>query len=248
MLDHVLGKLSDYGEKKIKDWLSEGEAQRLLLKCFNDYYAEDNENCFVDKKAILAVDESIIRPNNRPEDIINSLGSVFEKCIITDDKFLARRIETEIVYNYLKEANVKLIDLCDLDNDIHKVEDEVIENRKLSQKNHEEVKQKFQEIPSILDSNAMQTLQFINELDNSKLFCYIILNIRGDIDDEILTEVENQTSIAGEYKIYQEKGFDYISIYFMDPLCQREMKEYLKGIDEVFANNGIGIYGIYSHN
>ena len=43
-------------------------------------------------------------------------------------------------YNYLKEANKDLLKLCHVDEDIHSVKDEILENRKILIKQHSDLR------------------------------------------------------------------------------------------------------------
>lgn len=98
--EYIFGKMTDSGIKKVKEWLNKNRAQKILLQCFSDYYENNNEFCRVDKKAILSVDSNKIKPNLRPEKIMEEIKDVFEKCIFTDDAYKHESIKLEIVYNY----------------------------------------------------------------------------------------------------------------------------------------------------
>ena len=133
---YIFGKMCDSGIEKVKDWLNTNKAQNLLLKAFETYH--DKQKCIVDKDAILSVNTASIKPNYRAEKIVANLKRVFDKCIVTDDQYERARIEIQISYEYLKMANSELLSFVDLDEDIHKVEDEVKENRRIISDNHRE--------------------------------------------------------------------------------------------------------------
>ena len=85
-------------------------------------------------------DSNKLQPNHRPDDVVKDIKEVCEKCILTDDSYKRKAIEIEIVYNYLKEANKDLLKLCHVDEDIHSVKDEILENRKILIKQHSDLR------------------------------------------------------------------------------------------------------------
>ncbi len=138
--EYIFGKVADDGIKKIKEWTNKDKAQRILLKCFKDCHKNNKEIILVDEKAILSIDSNKLQPNHRPDDVVKDIKEVCEKCILTDDSYKRKAIEIEIVYNYLKEANKDLLKLCHVDEDIHSVKDEILENRKILIKQHSDLR------------------------------------------------------------------------------------------------------------
>lgn len=245
--EYIFGKLTDLGIDKVGGWLNKNKAQEILLKCFCDTYENYREIICVDDKVILAVDSYKIKPNLRPEKIIENLKDVFKKIILTDDPYQFKRIELEIVYSYLKEANNELLKLCNLDEDIHFVQDEVLENRSVIEKNHKEISKGIQDIYSRLKNDMHPILYFVQELNNSRMYCYIILKVSTEVDEYLFERIEEESGIGAEYEQYMEDGLPHIEINFLEAICQRDLRIYLEVLDKLFLEDGIGIYGILTH-
>ena len=245
--DYIFGKVADAGVEKVKEWMNEDKAQKILLKCFMGCYEKNKEIMNVDKNLIMSIDSNKIKPNSRPEEIINNISDVCDKCILVDDLYKRKFIEIEIVYDYLKEASEDLLELHHVDEDIHKVQDEVLKTGEMIKSQHKMVSKEIAKIYEALKQDILPLLYFADELDNSRVYCFIVLKVNRAVEDYIMEEIEENIGFGAEYKFYESDGFDCVEVVFFDPVCQKDLREYLKVLDQFFSENGIGIYGIFTH-
>ena len=135
----------DLSVEQVKEWMKDGQAQKILLSCFENYQDEEKKNgqresdCYINKDMILNVDDKKISPNLYPEQIRENLSSIFGECIRTDDMDKKCSIENRICYDYVAQAKKKLMELYHLDEDIHSVKDEVLKSREISVEQHTQV-------------------------------------------------------------------------------------------------------------
>lgn len=248
--EFIFGKLSDYGIKKVKEWFDKNKAQKILLKCFEEYCAENSQNCYVDKEAILAVKSNAIQPNYSIQKIIKNLNKVFDKCITTDDVHEAENIKLNIACSYLHEAQRELLELYHIDERICEVKDKVQESKKIIEKNHKEVKEECGKIISALKQEEIQPIQyFIEELDDSRMYWFVDLKVMENTDDSTLYEIVDDVidSVGVESEVYKGSPFKCLHIQFFEPICQSDFRDYLREINKEFVEYGIGIYGILTH-
>lgn len=249
VLGYTFGKVSDASLDAITQLFKEKKGQKLLLKCFEEYIArEGTECCYLNKDVILKVSSNKIQPNYTLTKIISNLEDIFEKCIKTDDEDFALSIRREICSNYLNKSRKELLESYHLDEDIQMVNDEILKSREINSQEHAEISKDIKEVCVNLRKKPQQMLYFINELDKSRMFCYIILVVSEEVEGYIMDEIYEETGIGTEHENYSKPGeLNHISIDFCEPLCQCELKEYLVGLDKIFSNYDIGIYSITSH-
>ncbi len=246
-MDYILGKVADAGVEKVKEWMNEDKAQKILLKCFMGCYEKNKEIMNVDKNLIMSIDSNKIKPNSRPEEIMNNISDVCDQCILVDDLDKRKSIEIEIVFDYLKEASKDLLELYHVDEDIHRVQDDVLENREIIKSQHKMVSKEIEQIYEKLKQDILPLLYFVDELDNSRVYCFIILKVSREVEAYIMEEIEDNIGFGAEYSFYELDGVDCVEVDFLDPVCQKDLREYLKVVDQFFSENGIGIFGIFTH-
>ncbi|SHJ80770.1 hypothetical protein SAMN02745136_00935 [Anaerocolumna jejuensis DSM 15929] len=249
IIGYTFGKVSDASIEAFTKWFEGKNGQRMLLKCFEEYIArEGTDCCYLDKNEILKVNSNKIQPNYTLTKIISNLEDIFEKCIKTDDEDYALSIRREICTNYLNKSRKELLELYHLDENIQMVNDEILKSREINSKEHAEMSKNIKEVCVSLRKKPQQMLYFISELDNSRTFCYIILEVSEQVKNQIMDEIYEETGIGEEHENYSNPGeLNHISIDFCEPLCQCELKEYLEGLDKIFSKHDIGIYSITSH-
>ncbi len=246
-MDYILGKVADAGVEKVKEWMNEDKAQKILLNCFMGCYEKNKEIMNVDKNLIMSIDSNKIKPNSRPEEIMNNISDVCDQCILVDDLDKRKSIEIEIVFDYLKEASKDLLELYHVDEDIHRVQDDVLENREIIKSQHKMVSKEIEQIYEKLKQDILPLLYFVDELDNSRVYCFIILKVSREVEAYIMEEIEDNIGFGAEYSFYESDGVDCVEVDFLDPVCQKDLREYLKVVDQFFSENGIGIFGIFTH-
>lgn len=94
---------------------------------------------------------------------------------------------------------------------------------------------------------SLPLLYFVDELDNSRVYCFIILKVSREVEAYIMEEIEDNIGFGAEYSFYESDGVDCVEVDFLDPICQKDLREYLKVVDQFFSENGIGIFGIFTH-
>ena len=246
-MDSIFGKVADAGVEKAKEWMNEDKAQKILLKCFMGCYEKNKEIMNVDKNLIMSIDGDKIKPNYRPDEIIENISDVCDKCILVDEPYKRKAIEIEIAYDYLKEASKDLLELYHVDEDIHRVQDDVLKNREIIKSQHKMVSKEISKIYESLKKYTLPLLYFVDELNNSRMYCYIVLKVNKEVKDCIMEEIEENIGFGAEYNFYESDGFDCVEVDFLEPVCQKDLREYLKVVDQFFSENGIGIFGIFTH-
>lgn len=257
--DIVFNKAVEDGSKKVNNMLEGNKLQKILLQSFEGYRKlekiknpQKEPECQIDRKAIMSVDKNMIMPNITMEQLEKNLKNLFDKCITTDNEEKAGSIRKIICYNY-KNGVSDLVTISQIDEDIHKVYKTVLEKTneisgKLDREAYKvkEIDQGVKEINRKLKMEPQQQIIFNDELDNSRMFCYISLKLSEDIDEDYLAEISS--NIFAEWDDYKdESGITNVNFNFYEPIVQNELKEYLKYIDEEFSENNIGIFGITSH-
>ena len=62
MFEKLTDVTMDLSVEQLKDWMKDGQAQRILLSCFENYIEEEmksgqsESNCCIDKEKILSID------------------------------------------------------------------------------------------------------------------------------------------------------------------------------------------------
>lgn len=259
VLDNIFDKLVGEGFEIFQEIIESGKLQRILLHSFEDYQEMEKitnnkmkSECYIDRNAILSIDANLISPNLMPEQLEKNIEDVFDKCITTDNEDKASRIREIICLNYLKGVR-DFITISQVDADIHDV------NNNLNQKGKEikglidktsnhvkEMNEGVRELNRKIQKLPQQQLIFTDELERSRVYCYISLQLTTDIDNDYLEEISH--NIYAECEKYEdENGFTNININFIEPITQGTLREYLEYIDSEFSQNDIGILRITSH-
>lgn len=167
-MDKLMDFVTEFAVEQVKELAKEGKAQRLLLACFEKYIEEEakNErrenNCCLDKEAILSLNINKISPNLEAEQIRENLKSLFEKCIRTDDDEQRKSIELRICYDYISVAKKELLELHHLNENIHDVKKEVLRNREINKKELEEIFQNYKQC--IFDKQSVDKQSIQNKI------------------------------------------------------------------------------------
>ena len=88
---------------------------------------------------------------------------------------------------------------------------------------------------------------FVEELNNSRIYCFIIIIVNTEVEEFLFQEIEEESNVTAEYRLYKSDGLYNIDVLFFEPVCQTELRDYLKVLDKVFSENSIGILGILTH-
>lgn len=259
VLDNTIDKLVGEGFEIHQEIIKDDKLKRILLHSFEEYQEMEKitnnkveSECCIDKDAIFSIDAQLIMPNLMREELEKNLSTVFQKCIITDNEYKASRIRKVICRNYLKGVR-DFITISQVDEDIHKVHNNINqqgkEMKELIDKTSNHVKMTSEEVRELnrkMQKLPQQQLIFISELDWSRVYCYISLQLTTDIDNDYLEEISH--NIYAECEKYEdENGFTNININFIEPITQGTLREYLEYIDSEFSQNDIGILRITSH-
>lgn len=247
--DIVLDSVIGIGKEKLDDILEETKLKKILINSIHDYNelqkivgGKREEYCIIDRKTIQALDKKLIMPNLTMEELETNLLDFFKKCIRTDNKEKANSIRKYICHTY-KLGVAGLISISQVDEDIHRVEKNVRESeKKVSVKIDVAQAKIIQEIKKI----PAQQLIFIDELDDSRVYCYILLQLTTDVEYDYLQELAD--NIFAEFDtFFDEQGFFHVSFNFLCPIKQYELRGYLEYLNEEFLENNIGILSVTSH-
>lgn len=145
----------DSSMNQIREWVKKGQAQKLLLSCFEKYAQNNKTDCCIDKNMILSVESKKIQPNLLPGELKKNLTTMFDKCIRVDDIDKKKSIENQICYDYLNLAKKEIMELYHIDEDIHKLGDEIKKNREKSSEQYKEI---LQEIKRNNISNSQENI------------------------------------------------------------------------------------------
>lgn len=259
VLHNTIDKLVGEGSEILQEIIEDGKLQRILLHSFEEYQELEKINnnkmeseCYIDKDAILSIDAQMIMPNLTPKQLEKNLSTVFLKCIKTDNEYKVSRIRECICLNYLEGVR-DFITISQVDEDIHKVHNNINQQGKeikeLIDKTSNHVKMTSEEVRELnrkIQKLPQQQLIFISELDWSRVYCYISLQLTTDIDNNYLEKISKH--ISAKCKQYKdENGLTNVSFYFEEPIVQKGLKVYLEFIDDEFSENEIGILSITSH-
>lgn len=247
--DIVFDSVYELGKEKLNNILEEEKLKKILansIKGYNELQKIRNDNsedeCIINRESFDLLKKDMIMPNLTIEELEDNLLSFFEQCIRIDNKEKAKRIREYICHTY-KLGVAGLISISQVDDDIHKVEKSVKESEKKVvvkiDKSKEEIIQEIKKKPA-------QHLVFIDELDESRVYCYIDLQLTTEIENEYLQELSDNV-IAECTTYYDEQDFFHVSFNFLYPIAQCELKMYLKYLDREFMENKIGILSITSH-
>lgn len=248
---YLIEKGADKFIDKMGEWLDENKGQRILLKCFKEYLNEvgsERAGYELDKKTenmILSVSKYRIQPNAEMLQLMNDLEGLFRECIITDDKEVVETTKTHICSMYLNQARNELLCLYHLDDDIHKVDADVLKNRELSEKQHKEVLRLLNKLQN------SKTLYFIDQLDDARKFGYICIEVSKSLwndDYEYFRDIlYDRTEIPVELEQFTDNGVDVLIINFCESISQGELKKYLVVINQLFKVQNIDIFNVTSH-
>lgn len=255
MVEYLLEKGADKLIDKMGEWLDENKGQRILLKCFKEYLNEvgsQRAGYELDKKTenmILSVSKYRIQPNASMSKLMNDLEGLFSECMITDNKEVVETTKKHICSMYLNQARNELLQLYHLDDDIHKVDVDVIKNRELSEKQHQEVLKQLNKL------NNSKTLYFIDQLDDARKFNYICMEVSKSLWDDIKEcnefeeEVYERTGIYASMEQLANFGetMNVLTIIFPELISQGDLKDYLIEINQFFEEKDIDIFSITSH-
>lgn len=247
--DIVLDTVIDIGKEKADEILEERKLKKVLCNSIKEYIRlqkisdSKKETEFVlDKKSITDLDKRKIMPNLTVEKLEENLREIIDKCIITDDKDKARIARKYICHSY-KLGVAGLISISQVSEDIHSIEKNVRESeRKISAK----IDKGTQRIIQEMQKRPAQQLNFIDELDDSRVYCYILLQLTKEVENDSLQELAD--SIFAEYDAFWDKQKIFcVSFNFYYPITQYDLKCYLKCLNESFAEENVGILSIVSH-
>lgn len=259
VLDNMIDKLIGDGFEIFQEIIEDGKLQTILLHSFEEYQEMEKitnnkmkSECYIDRNAILSIDVNLIRPNLTPEQLEKNIEDIFDKCITTDNEDKANRIRQSICLNYLKGVR-DFITISQVDGDIHKVHSSINQQGKEIKgligkvSGHvKEMSEEGRELNRKIQKFPQQQLIFIDELERSRVYCYISLQLATDIDNDYLEEISHD--IYAECEKYEdENGFTNINFNFMEPITQGDLRECLEYIDSEFSQNDIGILRITSH-
>lgn len=257
-IDKVVDKVIDEGLNSMEKMRLENKLKKILKKSMDDYISMEkikNPNCepqcVVDEDKIQNLEKRLIMPNLSVEELECNLKQFFSESIIVDDEYKADSIRKFICHNY-KVSVADFITLNQVDEDIHKLSksistgNEEIVNK--LDKADDRIKEMSADVKSInkrLHSNAQYPIYFLNELDDSKVFCYISMRVLGYIDEDFLEEIGD--NIFAETDVYDKDGFTNIDFNFLEPIVQSEMKENLQYINAEFSQEDIRIISVSTH-
>ena len=258
-VDKVVDKVIDAGLSSMEKMLLENKLKKILKKSMDDYISMEkikNPNCepqcVVDEDKIQNLEERLIMPNLSVEELECNLKEFFSECIVVDDEHKANSIRKFICCNY-KASVADFITLNQIDEDIHKLnklintgKEEIVNKLDKTDNRIKEMSERVKSINKSLHSNAQYPICFLNELDDSKVFCYISMRVLDDIDEHFLEEVGD--NVFAETNVYiDEDGFTNIDFNFLEPIIQSEMKEYIKYINDEFSQESIRIISVSTH-
>ena len=237
---------------EIKAILDEKNLQKLLLQSFSVYInleeirnPKAKPNCHINKRLIMSVKKSMILPNFTIEELEKNLKEIFDECIITDDKDKAANIRRMICFQY-KISVCDYMTLSQVDDDIHSLENTTKQATSEINKKLDNIKEIQKKINSKLKMLPQQQIIFIDELDNSRFYCYISMQLTQEIDEDLARDIADHT--YSEEEIYtDEQGFTNLNLNFEEPIAQVDLKEYLVYIDQRLSGENIGILRITSH-
>jgi len=234
-VDGILGILANKSIEELKEFVNKNKRQKILLGCIKEIKNEnsDNKNLEVNilSEEILNIGDEKISPDLSIEELKLNLNPLIEKCLKTDDEELFKEVSTKICESYMKKSRLSI---------------ELYHLLKKEEKNFEMIDKKLEMLKNISEEPP-QLIHFIDELDDCKMFCYIYLWVSQEIEEEILYELEENT-FGVETKNYKVDGLYYLDINFVEPISQKDLKDYLTELNKVFSRYNIGVYGVYSHN
>lgn len=247
--DIILDSIVELGKEKCEELFAGAKLKGILKKSINDYIdlqkinnPRANVDCIIDKESFEQLDENLIQPNFTIEELERNLNSFFEKCIITDNMEKAYTIRRYICHSY-KLSVAGLISIGQVDEDVHNVNKNVKESTNKICGKIDETENK---IIRTLKNMPQQQLCFLEELEDSRVYCYISMTLKREIDEDFLFEIADNIN-AEEETYIDEQGFFNVSFDFLEPITQYTLREYLKYINEQFWQNNIGILSIRSH-
>lgn len=127
--DLVIDKGKNELSKKIKSFLEEGKAQNELIISFKEYIEKcesrnQNAGCEVDEKFIKGINSDLLNPSFTVKQLSKSLGIVWDKCIISEDKNKGDNIKREVCESYLYAVR-KSIEMYHVMDGVNTIEEKV---------------------------------------------------------------------------------------------------------------------------
>lgn len=169
-----------------------------------------------------------------------------------DDEHKANTIGKIICCNY-KNSVAGFITLNQIDDDTHEInklirsgKEEIINKLDKTDNKIKEMSERVKSINKSLHSNDQYPICFLNELDDSKVFCYISMRVLDDINEDFLEVLGD--NVYAETNVYIDKdGLTNIDFNFLEPIIQSELKENIKYINDEFSQEGIRILSVSTH-
>lgn len=258
-VDKVIDKVIDIGLNNLDKMLVENKLKKILKKSIDDYISlekiknpNSESQCVIDENKIQDLEISLIMPNLSVEDLEYNLKEFFSECIVVDDEHKVNSISRFICCNY-KASVADFITLSQIDEDIHELnklmsigKEEIINKLDKTDNRIKEMSESVKLINKSLHSDVQYPIYFLNELDDSKVFCYISMRVMADIDEEFLYEIGSNVYAETSVSI-DEYGFTIIDFNFLEPIIQSEMREQLKYINDEFSKENISIISVSTH-
>ncbi|MEG0839341.1 MAG: hypothetical protein RSF33_05990 [Hydrogenoanaerobacterium sp.] len=251
VIDGILNLSMDMSIDEIKKILAKGKNQKMLLKSFQAAVKYLNSEA---EKSICGVSDEQIAPNLSLKELKSNLRDIFQICIIADDENESSEIQDKICLDYKRRAAATL-ELS------HILENQQLNNVKLSEgmecngksidlmtSNTKAIAVQVKELNSKLKQEPKIELHFIDELESSRMFCYINLRLTEHIPNSIYEEFEKNLGWGMENEEYEdEQGFQCLNLNFFEPNSQAGVRDVLRALDETLPQYNIGILGIYTH-
>lgn len=277
VIDTVISSISEDIRTKYDESTYADKLRKLLIQSFEEYreidkVAKDRE---VDKgvkqresgsdysgiyspsdieEVIYKIDVRLLSPNQSIDSLVQKLDTSLEACINADDKYKKERIKKMICTMY-KEKVAKYITIQQISGDINDMKEnskkEIYQIKDTLQKSTKEIAviREYTEYITKCQNSEYREINFIDELDNCKVFCFFILVFINPIDEDFINDMIAQFPQIYKIEKYDEdvNGFTQVIFQYHDPRLQCGVREDLREIGDFLNDNGMGVIGLLSH-
>lgn len=247
-------------QEKVKKYIKKYSLQRLLLNIVKE--CGEAKVDLVLKKRILNLPPDDIKPNLSYEKLRENLNDIFYLAF-SDSSCKESQIHY-VLEIYKKNAIKEALELWHLEENTELLLEEINNVNKSIEGTYEainNVESKIDKIHNsvvdIIDKIPSERIHFIDELDDSKFYFYIIMELRtryGEMDEEWEVELEDilewlseNENISFQHFFDPEAEFFKVYINFEEPIVQHTFKEFIKRLSGEFCKRNIGIVSILAN-